>query len=268
MWVDQLQQYMHARGYSHRTISSYIECLSRMSKIIQKSPEYIKESELEKFLSDLHKSNHSPYTINQYHMALKMLKSKILLSPWQSDFPYVKRHKKLPVVFSKSEIQQILNSIVNLKHKLMIGLGYGSGLRVGETLALKVEDIDLIENTIIVRGGKGDKDRITLLPESLKDLIVNQTYGKQGKDFLFVSIRGGKLSSRTAQKILTKALAHCGISKPASYHSLRHSFATHLLESGVDIRYIQKLLGHSSLSTTALYTKVTNPALLNIKSPL
>jgi len=149
-----------------------------------------------------------------------------------------------------------------------MALAYGAGLRVSEVINLAVKDVDVKELTVIITEGKGGKERISILPEKLKDDLINIMTGKTGNQYLFESERGGKLSSRTAQTVFARSLKLAGIKKQATFHSLRHSFATHLLENGVDVRYIQKLLGHASITTTALYTKVTNPQLLNIVSPL
>jgi site-specific recombinase XerD len=150
----------------------------------------------------------------------------------------------------------------------MLSLAYGAGLRVSEVIKLRVQDIDISELSIVVRDGKGGKDRITILPEKLRGELQTMMAGKNGDAYLFASERGGILTTRTAQIVFAKSLKLAGIMKNATFHSLRLSFATHLLENGVDVRYIQQLLGHASITTTQLYTKVTNPKLKNIKSPI
>lgn len=268
MWEDRLQEHMQARGYGKRTIGAYTDSLRRMAKILKKDPSSISEGELERYLSKLYKQQKSPYTLNLSHMALKLLKTAVYQESWSTNFPYIKRHNKLPVVLSKAEIELILAQIFNIKHKAIVALSYGAGLRISEVIALKVADIDWDRKLISVRSGKGFKDRVTLLPDSLISLLQELTRGKDGKDYIFESSRGGKLNPRTPQVVFAMALKKTGIKKLATFHSLRHSFATHLLENGIDIRYIQKLLGHSSISTTQIYTKVTNLALQNIRSPL
>ena len=158
--------------------------------------------------------------------------------------------------------------LTNPKHKFILSLAYAAGLRVSETINLKVKDIDLEELTIHVKNGKGRKDRITIFPEKLKSDFHNLIAWKNANDFVFESNRGRKLTATTLQKVFKKALQKAGIKKDASFHSLRHSFATHLLENGIDVRYVQVLLGHQNIRTTQIYTKVTNPTLKNIKSPL
>jgi len=183
-------------------------------------------------------------------------------------FPYAKRHKRLPVVLSKNEIIRIIETIKNTKHKTLISLAYGAGLRVSEVINLRVKDIELDELSLIIRSGKGDKDRLTIIPEKILDSLHVIMAGKEPSDYLFESERGGKLTTRTAQMIFERALQKTSIAKDATFHSLRHSFATHLLENGVSVRYIQQLLGHASITTTQQYTRVTNPQLKNIRSPL
>ena len=128
--------------------------------------------------------------------------------------------------------------------------------------------LNLEELTIHLKNAKGKKDRITIFPEKIKKELRVLVMSKNPDDYVFISERGGKLSERTLQKIFEKALKRAGIKKDATFHSLRHSFATHLLENGVDVRYVQELLGHQSIRTTQIYTKVTNPSIKNIKSPL
>ncbi len=171
-------------------------------------------------------------------------------------------------MLSRQEIEKIINTITNPKHKLIIALAYGCGLRVSEVVNLKVKDINLNEFTVHLKGAKGNKDRITILPEKFKADIINNLANKTGNEYFFISQMGGKLSERTAQIIFEKSLKMANIQKEATFHSLRHSFATHLLENGVDVRYVQELLGHANIKTTQIYTKVTNPSLKKIKSPL
>src|SRR3989344_1869259 len=168
----------------------------------------------------------------------------------------------------KNENIETLESTQNTKHKLLLSLSYGAGLRVSEVIVLKVKDIDFDEMTIHIKNAKGQKDRISVLPEKLIDNLKVLLSEKTSNDFVFASERGGKLTTRTAQKVFERSLKKAEIKKDATFHSLRHSFATHLLENGVDVRYVQELLGHQNIRTTQIYTHVTNPSLKNIKSPL
>ena len=255
--ITQLQQYMRVAGYSPKSTAAYSRCV-----------EEIGNRDLIQFLDKLAKEGKSSYTLNQYHSAYKLYVTKILSKPWSGSFPYAKRHKKLPIVLSREEIAKIIEVTQNEKHELMISLAYGAGLRVSEVVNIRVEDINLGELSLLVKDAKGGKDRISILPEKLASDLQNMMTGKTGDQYLFESERGGKLTTRTAQVVFARSLKIAGIKKAATFHSLRHSFATHLLENGIDVRYIQTLLGHASITTTQLYTKVTNPQLKNIKSPL
>lgn len=258
---------MRLRNYSRQTIKVYTGCAQVLYSRFKKPLREINKQEFENFLGALMAKKRSPQTVNQYHATLKLIFEKIYKIPFNFDTPYAKRVSKLPVVLSRRDIDCVLNVIKNPKHKLLIALSYGAGLRVSEVINLRIKDIDLEELTIHVKQAKGAKDRITIFPEKLKNGIKNLSAGKESNCFLFESARGGKLTPRTAQKILANALKKSGVKKDATFHSLRHSFATHLLENGVDIRYVQELLGHQNIRTTQRYTQVTNPKLKNIKSP-
>ena len=138
-------------------------------------------------------------------------------------------------------------------------MAYGAGLRISEVVNLKIKDVNLEELTIHLKNAKGKKDRITIFPGKIKIDLQNLIAGKNPNDYLFESERGYKLTERTAQKVFENALRQSGIKKEATFHSLRHSFATHLLENGVDVRYVQELLGHQNIRTTRIYTQVTSP---------
>jgi len=180
-----------------------------------------------------------------------------------------RQDKKLPMVLSKKEINTILNNESNIKHRLLLTLAYSSGLRVSEVVSLKKEHIDLSRGVIYVNLGKGRKDRCTILSQKAIFLINQYLACNEIQTWIFPGQKPAKpLSIRSAQKIFEKAIHQVEIHKEVSIHSLRHTFATHLLESGIDIRYIQALLGHSSLRTTERYTHIAKGSFLNIQSPL
>jgi len=231
----------------------------------QKAP--AKQKAIEEFLLEKHKRKQSSQTINLALNAVKFLYTEVLKDPRNIDLKFAKRSKKLPIVLSRTEIEKIIDATDNVKYRLMIAFGYACGLRVSEVVKLKVQDLNIEELVVHIKGAKGRKDRISVLPEKLQDGLRNFTAGKRAEEFVFGSNRGGKLTTTSLQKMFRKSLAKTGIKKPATFHSLRHSFATHLLENGVDVRYVQELLGHASIRTTQVYTKVTNPSLKNIKSP-
>jgi len=268
MLLQKLQEYLRISGYSPKTIKTYTRCVRVIYRYFNKSLDKILESEFRTFLDKLAKQKKSPYTLNQYHAAYKFVVTKLYQRSFYLSFPYAKRHKKLPIVLSRNEIKKIIDTTKNLKHKILIALSYGAGLRVSEVVDLRVRDVDIDELTVHLKQAKGKKDRISIIPEKLKVDLQYLTGGKKANEHVFESVRGGKLTTRTAQVAFKKALKKAGVKKAATFHSLRHSFATHLLENGTDVRCVQELLGHANIRTTQVYTKVTRPSLKNIRSPL
>jgi site-specific recombinase XerD len=186
-----------------------------------------------------------------------------------SDLPRMKRPYQLPVVLSREEVAKLLKVTSNLKHKALLMTAYSAGLRVGEVVRLKVSDIDSQRMQIRVTAGKGAKDRYTILSEIALSVLREYFRACKPKDWLFPGADlTDHLSERSAQNVFACSRKKAGITKPVTFHTLRHSFATHLLEDGVDIRYIQELMGHDSIVTTQRYTHVTQKATGRIKSPL
>ncbi len=266
--LDLTKRELEIRNYSSKTVKSYLIFLKRYFDFKKSGLIELDEDNLKDYISVLIKQKLSPQTINLSLNAIKFFYYEVAGIKTKINIRSVKKEHRLPVVLSKEEVKQIIDVIKNPKHKILISLAYAAGLRVSEVVSIKVKDLDINNLTIHIRQAKGKKDRISLLPEKLVDDIRNLIAGKNAKDLLFVSERGGKLTTRTAQKVFQNAWKKSGIKKDASFHSLRHSFATHLLENGVDVRYVQELLGHQNIRTTQIYTHVTNPALKNIKSPL
>ncbi len=256
------------RNYSPKTRKSYLRYIREYLEFARKYNLNNKQEAIEKFLLAGQKRNWSAQTINLALNSIKFFYRNVLKSKDKIDLKYSKKSQKLPIVLSKQEIEKIISVIKNLKHKLIISLGYASGLRVSEVVNLKVKDIDLNELTIHLKSAKGGRDRITVFPEKLKIYFNDLIAGKKANGYVFVSTRQGKLSTTSPQRIFKNALKTAKIKKDATFHSLRHSFATHLLERGTDVRYVQALLGHQNIRTTQLYTKVTNPNIKNIKSPM
>lgn len=266
--LEKTENLLKLRGYSPKTLKAYSFYIKDYLLFAKKENLKNKQVAIEKYLLKRQALGQSSQTINLALNAIKFLYREVLGLKEKINFKCSKRSQKLPVVLSKKEIDKIILQIKNLKHQLMVSLGYAAGLRVSEVINLKIGDIDLEELIIHIKNAKGKKDRITLFPEKLKIDFLKMTIGKAGRELVFESNRGGKLTVSTAQKVFENALLKAGIKKEASFHSLRHSFATHLLENGVDVRYVQELLGHANIRTTQIYTKVTNPALRKIKSPL
>ena len=263
-----LMQEMNLRGFSQSTVESYLYYVENFIRFIKKSPKEVNSSDIKTYLERLIKEGKSSSTLNTAYSALQFYFEKVLRRKFFVNIPRTKKAKKLPVVLTKEEVLQILGAVKNVKHKLILALMYSSGLRVSEVVDLKVCDLDLESRLLSVRQSKGNKDRTTVISDKVADVLKKYLVNKDGKDLVFESDYGGKLTTRTVQNIFHDAIKKTDIKKDATCHSLRHSFATHLLETGTDIRYIQELLGHNSVQTTQIYTKVTNYGLKNIKSPL
>ncbi|MEA2113602.1 MAG: site-specific tyrosine recombinase/integron integrase [Patescibacteria group bacterium] len=267
-YLEKTERELRLRNYSKKTVASYLLCLKKYFIFLQKDFEKMDIDKIKDFLLQKQDKGYSPQTVNLYLNAIKYFYRNILKSTNKIDIKFAKRSKKLPIVLSHNEIEKILGKIQNFKHKILITLSYGAGLRISEVINLKVKDVNLEELVLHLKNTKGKKDRITIFPAKIKKDLNKLIVCKKSNDYVIESERGGKLASRTAQKIFENALKKSGIKKQATFHSLRHSFATHLLENGVDVRYVQELLGHQNIRTTQTYTKVTNPSIKKIKSPL
>ncbi len=266
--VEKTERVLTLRNYSPRTRKAYLLYITEYIKFSKNAGIKDRHEAIEEFLLDKHGRKQSPQTINLALNAVKFLYAEVLKDQQKIDLKFAKRNKRLPIVLSHAEIEKIIKATDNAKYRLMIALGYGCGLRVSEVTDLKVADLDIDELVVHIKDAKGKKDRISVLPEKLHNDLRNIIAGKHSDDFVFVSNRGGKLTTTSLQKMFRKSLGRAEITKPATFHSLRHSFATHLLENGTDVRYVQELLGHSNIRTTQIYTQVTNPKLKNIRSPL
>ena len=266
--TQKIESELRLRNYSRKTIKSYLVCLAdyfRYIKTVSRNPDI---QVIKTYLFAKQDAGLSFQTINLYLYAIKYFYKEICKSHVFIDVKFAKTPHKLPVILSRIEIEKIISVIYNKKHRLLIALSYGAGFRVSEVVSLKIKDISLEELIIHIKNAKGKKDRITVFPEKLKSSLVEIIALRDKDDYVFESVRGGRLTERTAQIVFERALKISNIQKDATFHSLRHSFATHLLENGVDVRYVQELLGHQNIRTTQIYTHVTNPSIKNIKSPL
>lgn len=266
--LGKVERELKLRAYSPKTIKAYVYCIKEYLNYKGLDFDKLEEENVKDYLLHLQNLSKSSQTINLRLNSIKYLYREVFQNYRKINIKFAKRSQKLPVVLSRSEIEKLIDSIENLKHRLIISLSYGSGLRISEAQNLRVRDIDVIEMTIHIKSAKGKKDRITLLPEKIIPDLKKILAYKNANDLLFESERGGKLSIRSLEKIFENALKKSEIKKSTTFHGLRHSFATHLLENGVDIRYVQELLGHANIRTTQIYTHITNPKLKNIKSPL
>jgi len=273
-FYETVRRELRLRNYSHKTLKAYLSCLrSFVAYFKPKHPRQITEADLRKyFLYLIEEKKMAAGTVNQIFNALRFLYVELYNTPFViGKLPRPMKEQKLPDVLNEEEVLRIFKAVSNLKHRTMLMLAYASGLRVSEVVSLKVEDFDGDRNMIHIRGAKGKKDRYTLLPESLRETL--HRYWKEyelGKSGWFFP--GAKqnyhLAARSIQHVFERAVQQAGITKPVSMHTLRHSFATHLLEHGTDLRYIQELLGHESSKTTEVYTHVSKQRIGTIKSPL
>lgn len=266
--LAKVEQELQLRNYSPRTIEAYTWCLNRYFQTHSPTdPATLTQQNIAAYLRQELQAGKAARTVTLHLNAIKFYYRHIAHNTTPLTIKVPKQPRRLPTTLSRQEIQQLLNTIRNPKHHLLIALAYGAGLRVNEVVHLRVQDLHFWDNTIHVRHAKGDKERQTILPTRLLPHLQKIAALKTAHDYIFESERGGRLSTRTAQKIFTHAKLRAGIKTPASFHTLRHSFATHLLENGVDIRFIQELLGHTDITTTQRYTHVTNTMLKQIPSP-
>lgn len=261
---------LELKRYSNNTVKTYIQCFE---KFINTQTETdllrINDQDIQRFLQQLIQQKKSNSYVNQMINSIKFYYEIVHEMP--NRFYNIERPRKehqLPKVLSKDEIIQLIAATGPLKHKCLLSLLYSSGLRIGELLNLKPTDIDSKRMLVRVTQGKGKRDRLTLLSKTvLEDLRL---YYKQTrpKTWLFESPEGGKYSTTSVRKVISKAAQTAGIKKAINPHMFRHSFATHLLEAGTDLRYIQTLLGHQSSKTTEIYTHVATNTFIQIKNPL
>lgn len=262
-----LSEELRLRGFSLKTRDSYLYNCGKFLKWIKKNSKNISNDTVREYFLYLNKKGYDTSTIRQARASICFLFKTVLSENINlENIPLPKKKKSLPKVLSQNEVLKVINNIKNPKHKLMIKLIYSSGLRVSELINLKREDIDSDKNLVCIIQSKGKKDRMTILSEKVKKDLFDYLCKTEFRTKYLFEGRNGKYSVKAVQKILEKASKI--INKKVTPHMLRHSFATHLLEAGTDIRYIQKLLGHSRLETTSIYTHVAKKDYLNIKSPL
>lgn len=262
-----LARELRIRNYSQKTIKSYVHYNQELLRFCQKDPREVNTEDIKAYLDYL-TQEHSSATVSVAYNALLFYYKQIWRRSFFINLSHPRKEKHLPAVLSKEEARRMMKSLSNPKHKCILAILYGTGIRVSELTHIKMRDVDLDRMILRVCQGKGKKDRQTLLPMALKETLQKQQKLKTPDDFLFTNGRGGRLTEASIQKITAAAAERAGIAKDVSPHTLRHSFATHLLENGTDIRYIQELLGHAKLQTTQIYTHVASNDLKNIKSPL
>lgn len=263
---------MGLKNFAVTTQLVYVAHIIRYSRYFKQQPELLEEEHIKTYLFMLVEKGRSKSYINQAYSALRFLYETTLKRDWEGyKIPRSKKEKQLPVALNRKEVDKLFDSITNKKHKAIFELIYGSGLRVSEAANIKVKDINSKEMKVYVKDAKGHKDRYTLLSKqaltTLREYYV--MYNVHG-EYLFPSTRDTNkpLTSRSIQKAFNTKRELLGLNPRATVHSLRHSFATHLLENNTNMHTIKELLGHSSINTTAIYIHVSNINIINVKSPL
>lgn len=266
---EAMQREMALRGFAPRTQKAYLGWMRRLAKHFGIPPDQLSESQVREYLAGLGQRGLSSSTINQAIGAIRFFYHNVLRRQWDCEVVYQRPPLRLPVVMSIQEVARVLERVSTLRERAAMEIAYGAGLRLNEVLHLKLTDIDSGQMIVRVDQGKGRKDRNVMLSPALLETL--RAYWKQSRprDWLFPG-HGGKrpLHPTIFERAFKRAKEAAHISKPVTFHSLRHSFATHLLESGVNVRTIQALLGHRSLGSTQRYMHVTGDYLRQTSSPL
>ncbi len=269
--LKKLEIELKIKGFTKSTIRTYMKHNSEFLLFTKKNVKEITTDDVKAFQAFLSDKNAKPATVILKLSAIKFFFNKVLKQKIvNDDIEYPKSHKKIPDALTKEEVQKLFSVIKNCKHKLLLELMYGSGLRVAECVNFKAKDMNLDNCTAKVMSGKGNKQRMIILSKDFVHRLKAYLATREEKsEYIFTAKKADKpMTTRMAQKVINNAAKEAGFQKRVYCHILRSSFATHLLESDVDIRYIQELLGHSDLSTTQRYTKVNMEQLRKIKSPL
>ncbi len=269
--LDRYVQQLILSGYSPNTIKTYSQEFIQLLVLLKSLPvnELTPERLRSYFLYCIQKLQLSENLIHSRINAVKFYFEKVLKKErFFLDIPRPQKPSLLPKAVSTQTIRKVLKFTTNLKHCVMLKLCYGMGLRVSELVNLRISDIDSERMQVLIKRGKGKKDRYVVLPESVLSDLRKYYIQYQPDDFLFEGQRGGQYSVRSVQQVFHTALKKAGIKNKVGIHSLRHSYATHLIEQGTDIRFVQDLLGHQSVKTTMRYTALTDATKRKIKSPL
>ena len=261
---------MKVRRFAGSTQYNYIKCVERLAQHFGRSPERMGPEEVRAFLVYLVTEANVSYGVLCHHVsALRFLYRITLKKPWgPEDIPFPRRETRLPSILTREEIIRFLKNVPNLKHRAVLMTCYAAGLRSSEVVQLKVPDIDSSRMMIHVRQGKRNKDRMVPLSKTLLELLRTYCRAVHPKDWLFPGRYGQHLSTRVVQHACIRARRASGIKTKFTVHGLRHSFATHLLDNGTNLRTIQLLLGHASIRTTAIYTHVSSREIAAVQSPL
>lgn len=269
--LKKLEIELKIKGFTKATIKTYLAHNLDFLEFVNKIPSEVITEDVKAYQASLSEKNSKPATVILKLSAIKFFFNKVLKHKIINDeIEYPKSHKKIPDALTKEEVQKLFSVVENPKHRLLLEFMYGSGLRVGECVNFKIKDLNFDNHTAKVISGKGNKQRMIILSKDFVLNVKDHLDKRENKtEYLFPAKGSDKpMTVRMAQKVIDKAAEKAGFKKRVYCHILRSSFATHLLEGNVDIRYIQELLGHSDLSTTQRYTKVNMEQLRKIKSPL
>jgi integrase/recombinase XerD len=263
-YLEEVRDVCVLKGFSRQTIKSYCYNIRKFLEFIEKSRLNLNKEGIRSYLLSRDLSVNS---MRLCHASIRFFFAEVLKQPFTNEeVPVKKKEKTLPRLLGVQQVRELIDGADNLKHRLIVKILYSTGLRLEELISLKRKDLDFDRNVIYVRKGKGRKDRITLMSESLKmDLLKYYSVSTFSTEYVFEG-RNGRYNKKSVQKVLDKLGKKVGVR--VHPHMLRHSFATHLLEQGTDLRIIQKLLGHSDVKTTEIYTHVANSELAKIRSPL
>lgn len=264
-----IEQETKRRGYSPRTTETYCGCVRKFMKWVKKEPRKVTRRDIQDFIDRLVDRNRSGSTINVYVNALKFLMEEILGKRILLRIRYSKVPRRLPAVLTRAEVLRLIGSVENPVHKLIVELMYSAGLRVSEVVYLRAKDIVFDNNIGWVRKGKGRKDRLFIIAQRIKERLKEhiEKNCSSPDSWLFSGKKGRPLSIRVPQEIVKSAAKKAGLCKEIHCHTLRHSFATHLIEQGHSLLAIQQLLGHSDAGTTMVYIHIASPNMLDVKSP-
>ena len=266
--LDKLATELKIRGFSQKTIDSYLLHNQKFLEFVNKTPEQVEEQDIKNYLVYLiSDKNYKPRSSSLALSSLKFFYYNILNKKIMENIKLPKLDKKIPVVLTNEEVKTLLNVIDNEKHRILISLMLSSGLRVGEAVSIKLEDINFEEKILAVKSNKGKKDHITIVSNKILDDIKNYLKNREDKNSYLFNIRDSHVTIKLAQKVIKQAAKKANLSKRVFCHALRSTFATNLLNKGVSLRYIQALLGHSTPATTEINTKVAVDELKKIKNP-
>lgn len=260
--IEKLKRELKIRNFSKQTIKGYLFSVHKFLNYSESKG--LNENVLKDYIQ-LNLKTKNPSSVRKDLFAIKFFFENVLKH--KLNLPNPKKNNVLPEILTLQEMRKLIESTLNIKHKLILKLLYGCGLRVSEIVNLQKQDVNFNEDLIHVRLAKGKKDRFVKIPSSVKRDLENY-YEINNSNILFPSNQRGKLTKDTIQKIVQNSAKKARIKKRVYPHLLRHSFATHLLEQGIDLRIIQKLLGHSDIKTTQIYTQISQASIKNIKSPL